>query len=170
MKKNLFSTAALGLMLAATDVSAYTDINPTESYNMVVAGQGYIIDVRTFEEFVWVGHPGKNKAGDGAALEGKVVNESWMKYGKGDVLVINPSFVSDMEELFPDKTTPIIMMCRSGVRSIAAALALEDAGYTTVYNMLQGFEGETDANGYRTVNGWKKTLPYNFSNVGVYGD
>jgi rhodanese-related sulfurtransferase len=65
-------------------------------------------------------------------------------------------------------------MCRSGVRSIDAAKALEAAGYTNVSNMLYGFEGtKVDDNGYRTINGWKNAnldnpvLPGHTSSVGA---
>ena len=91
-------------------------------------------------------------------------------YSKGDVLIVNTQFVKDVERLL-SKDAVIITMCRSGKRSVAAAEALEDAGFTNVYNMLTGFEGVKDANGYRTENGWKVDgLPYNYSGVGDYKD
>jgi rhodanese-related sulfurtransferase len=55
----------------------------------------------------------------------------------------------------------LVFLCRSGQRSIAAAIAASQAGFTA-YNVLEGFEGEPDRYGERTVNGWKnRGLPTN---------
>ena len=55
--------------------------------------------------------------------------------------------------------TPIVIMCRSGSRSAKAANILYDLGYTNVYSVVDGFEGDKAADGpekgHRTVNGWK---------------
>ena len=60
-----------------------------------------------------------------------------------------------------DTAVELVFLCRSGARSIAAATAATQAGYTS-YNVLEGFEGETDRFGERTVNGWKnRGLPTN---------
>ena len=57
--------------------------------------------------------------------------------------------------------TELVFLCRSGARSIAAAIAATEAGFTS-YNVLEGFEGEPDRHGERTVNGWKnRGLPTN---------
>ena len=58
-------------------------------------------------------------------------------------------------------------MCRSGNRSAKAADLLAKAGYTKVYNQVEGYEGdkakEGDTKGKRTVNGWKNAgLPWNY--------
>ena len=50
---------------------------------------------------------------------------------------------------------PIYLLCRSGVRSRAAAEALTDAGLGPAFNVLEGFEGPHDDEGHRTVAGWK---------------
>ncbi|MDG2034391.1 MAG: rhodanese-like domain-containing protein, partial [Rhodospirillales bacterium] len=62
----------------------------------------------------------------------------------------------------PDKQTKILIMCRSGVRSIDAAIAATVAGYTQAYNVLEGFEGDKDASGHRgNTGGWKhRGLPW----------
>jgi len=56
----------------------------------------------------------------------------------------------------------IYFLCRSGVRSLAAAKAAQEAGYAHVYNITDGFEGPVDATGHRgTVSGWKASeLPW----------
>jgi rhodanese-related sulfurtransferase len=107
-------------------------------------------------------------------LDGHILNIAYEVYHEGysksDVLIVNTQFVKDVERLL-NKDAAIITMCRSGVRSVRAALALEAAGFTNVYNMLTGFEGGTDNSGYRTKNSWKVDgLPYNYSGVGDYKD
>ena len=86
--------------------------------------------------------------------------------------IVNPSFVSDVKDLFEDKENIIlIVMCRSGKRSVDAAIDLEAAGYLNVYNMTTGFQGKRDERGYRTVNGWViDGLPYADGSAGRYLD
>jgi len=55
-----------------------------------------------------------------------------------------------------DKETPLLLICRSGVRSLYAAEALTAAGYKECYNIAGGFEGDKNPQGHRGgVNGWK---------------
>jgi len=179
MKKCFFAVVMLALSTMVGNVFAYQDVDPDKAYEMVASGMAasdmvaaqkgvYILDVRTPEECIWVGCPGVNKLGEGAELEGFVVNVAYKKYIKG-MLVVNPSFVEDVKEVLGEETV-IITMCRSGARSVAAAEALEAAGFSKVYNMVTGFEGEKDSAGYRTVNGWKNSLPYNYSASSIYKD
>jgi rhodanese-related sulfurtransferase len=55
-----------------------------------------------------------------------------------------------------------MFLCRSGGRSHNAAALAKQNGYTEVYNVLEGFEGDKDAHGHRnTVGGWRKAgLPW----------
>ncbi len=54
------------------------------------------------------------------------------------------------------KDTPLLLICRSGGRSHAAATHLAAAGYTRAFNVLEGFEGDKDASGHRNaVGGWR---------------
>lgn len=145
--------------ITATTASAYENLMPVEAYNAVVSDGAYILDVRTDAEYIWVGHPNVEN----------VVNISYKIENKG-IFITNPSFISDVAEVFgAAKDTPIITMCRSGQRSVDAALALESAGYTNIFNMLDGFEGGgKDQYGYRTINGWKNSgLPGHTSKVGA---
>ncbi|MCJ7600591.1 MAG: hypothetical protein MUO63_03705 [Desulfobulbaceae bacterium] len=174
MKRQIIAIVTLALMAFAGNAFAYGDVTPYEAADMVADEGAFILDVRTPQEWNWVGHPGPNKLGDGEYLEGYVLNVAYEVYhegySKGDVLIVNTQFVKDVKRLL-SKDDVIITICRSGGRSVKAALALEAAGFTNVYNMLTGFEGVTDANGYRTNNGWKVDgLPYNYSGVGDYKD
>jgi len=145
-------TLALGttMLLAATTAFAFNNLTPAEAKAAVETGGAYIVDVRTDAEFIWVGHPSLGINDD------KLVNISSKIEQKG-AFINNPSFISDMDGIFGSaKGTHIITMCRSGQRSLEAAIALEAAGYTNVSNMLDGFEGgKKDANGNRNVNGYK---------------
>ncbi len=61
------------------------------------------------------------------------------------------------------KSDPVVLICRAGERSSRAANLLADSGYTRVYTVVYGFEGELSDNGRRTVNGWKNAkLPWSF--------
>ena len=57
---------------------------------------------------------------------------------------------------------PIVLICRSGNRTLDAGRALEEAGFTQVYNVLKGFEGDLDENHRRNMkNGWRyEGLPW----------
>jgi rhodanese-related sulfurtransferase len=167
MKKLILIFAALCLAIPAL---AYDDVTPTEAYVLATSAPNiYILDVRTSSEWIWVGHPGVNKLNSGVELEEKVVNVSVM-ISLMNELVDNPFFIKSVEQRFPDKeNVTLITMCRSGGRSVTAAKALEAAGFQNVMNMLTGFEGSKDINGYRTLNGWKVDgLPYNYSSEGAY--
>jgi len=69
---------------------------------------------------------------------------------------VNSGFIVALTEAAPDNTAPVLFLCRSGVRSRAAAAAATAAGYETAYNIAEGFEGDADAEGHRgRVGGWK---------------
>ncbi len=160
MKKfcSLVIGATLALFAAST-ASAFDNITPVEAYDEAVYEGAIILDVRTASEFIWVGHPNI----------GNVVNISY-KVDRKDEFVVNPAFICDVDKLYgaaPD--TRIITMCRSGKRSVDAAAALEDAGYTNVASMIDGFQGGgKDEFGYRTVNGWMNSgLPGHTSKIGA---
>lgn len=172
---NKICSLAIGtamLLASFGSAQAYENISAQEAYDMLASGTAIMIDVRTVDEWAWVGHPGKNKAGSGAEISDAVINIAYEieKPGKGYELITNNLFIVDVEKTVADKVQPIITICRSGGRSVSAALALEAAGYINVYNTLKGFEGGTDSNGYRTkAEGWKNTgLPYAFGYTEAY--
>ena len=167
-RTKLFSLSIFILAFASFSAQAFENVYPSEAYEMTTNDENtFIIDVRTEAEWTWVGHPGMNKSGDeyedGHELVGKVVNVSWMIIKKGS-WVLNLSFLSDMDDIFPNKEdVTLITMCKSGTRSSKAASALEGEGYDVV-NMVTGFEGGADDYGYRTISGWKVDgLPYRTS-------
>ena len=69
---------------------------------------------------------------------------------------VNEHFVAEVQKVFA-KTDTIYVMCRSGSRSAKSVNLLAKAGYSKVYNIIDGFEGDSDDQGKRTVNGWKNS-------------
>ena len=162
-------------------------INPRDAFEWASDDKDvYILDVRTSEEWRWVGHPGPNGLADsqgkglgyknGSMLEDKVVNIAY-KIQKNDGtagLMMNPWFTQDVDLEF-DGDEVLLVLCRSGVRAQAAADDLGDLGYTT-YNIEGGFEGHTNDEtypgpdtGYLDVDGWVNAkLPYSYDPAGGY--
>jgi rhodanese-related sulfurtransferase len=61
------------------------------------------------------------------------------------------------------KTDTVVLICRSGDRSSRAANRLADDGYTQVWSVVDGFEGDMGKDGRRSVNGWKNAgLPWSY--------
>jgi len=112
----------------------------------VQAGAAELVDVRSVEEYRFVGHvPGS-------------LNVAW---ATGTSLNRNPRFVRELEAKV-GKTGLVLLLCRSGKRSALAAEAAAKAGFTQVFNVLDGFEGEIDAQGQRgKSDGWRfQGLPW----------
>ena len=100
------------------------------------------VDVRMEIESLYVGRPPG------------VHTIAWYEYPD---LHPNPAaFVAAVAHEAQDTTRPVVLICRSGKRTLDAALALEAAGFTEVINVLHGFEGDLDAHFHRsTLNGWR---------------
>ncbi|HEX2009538.1 MAG TPA: rhodanese-like domain-containing protein [Roseateles sp.] len=115
---------------------------PVEAWRLMQAGAAILVDVRSPEEYRFVGHVPDS------------LNVPW---ASGTSLTRNPRFVRELEaRLNGRKEAPVLLLCRSGKRSVLAAEAAAKAGFTTVYNVLEGFEGDLDALGQRGHgNGWR---------------
>lgn len=170
MKSKVIGLSVIVFALAmATHVYAADYISPTDAFiEATIDPDVYILDVRTAEEWKWVGHPGENRLGDGALLEGKVLNiPVW--FWKDDQFVPNKKFLRKVKNAFSDHTfVTLIIMGKVTRRAIEAADILESEGYSSVSIMAEGFQGGIDARGYRTVNGWMNTigLPYTDQGAG----
>jgi rhodanese-related sulfurtransferase len=101
------------------------------------------VDVRMEIEYLYVGHPPG------------VVHVAWYEYP--EMKPHAPAFVREIErEAGRDKARPVVLICRSGKRTVDAGEALEAAGFTEVVNVLYGFEGDLDEHFQRgRVNGWR---------------
>ena len=116
-----------------------------------------IIDVRTPEEFLFVGHPAM-------AWKIPVAAQSYeWDAGKGQFpMKLLPDFVSRVNEVAKPGDT-ILVTCRSGGRSAIAVNLLAKAGFTQVYNIIDGVEGDAVNEvasvfvGQRLKNGWKNS-------------
>ena len=112
-----------------------------------------LVDVRTMAEWNFVGLP------DLSSLGRKTHCVEWQSFPSG---ARNPGFVSEASQVLADKSVPVLLLCRSGARSRAAAIALTQAGFTQAFNIAGGFEGDMDGEGHRgTSEGWKAAnLPW----------
>jgi rhodanese-related sulfurtransferase len=118
---------------------------PAEAHALMQAG-AKLIDVRTRPELAYVG-----KIPGSIALE-------WQTYPGNRP---NPEFLSELAAV-TGKDEVLMFVCRSGARSHSAAEAATRAGWRECYNVLEGFEGDKDAEQHRnTVGGWRKAgLPW----------
>ena len=121
-----------------------------------------LLDVRTRAELMFVGMPTVAAKNIPYVDFGSYAYDVKKKTYKLDP---NPAFSSEVEKFLAtkgaSKSTTLILMCRSGSRSAKAANELAKLGYSNVYSMVDGFEGDKDKQGLRTVNGWKNAgLPW----------
>jgi rhodanese-related sulfurtransferase len=121
-----------------------------------------VLDVRTFEEYVLIGH-----AEMAVNVPLAFPSYKWDANKGNYSVVINSDFIAQVKERFnPDDT--ILVMCRSGGRSAMAVNALAKAGFTKVHNIIDGFEGdkvedpESIYHGMRMRNGWKNAVPWTY--------
>ena len=79
-----------------------------------------------------------------------------LAWATGTAQTRNPRFLRELEKCVPHKDAVVLLLCRSGKRSIDAGQVLEKAGFSDVYNVLHGFEGDLDENFHRgRKNGWR---------------
>lgn len=121
-----------------------------------------VLDVRMVEEYVFIGHAA-GAVNVPVALPKYEWHPDRRKYG----FEINPDFIDHVKAVLkPDDT--IVAMCRSGGRSAAAINRLAKAGFTNIYNIIDGFEGDTVDDpesvyhGKRMKNGWKNSAPWTY--------
>ncbi len=122
-------------------------LTPFEAYDVLSHLQNAVlIDVRTTAELALVG-----RVPD-------VMNIEWAFYPG---MVANENFPKELEAAVA-KDAVVIFMCRTGGRSHNAALVAKQLGFNEAYNMLEGFEGEPNADKQRTlINGWRHAgLPW----------
>lgn len=145
---------ALRAMTSSPHFTYAGDISVREAWNILASDpRAELIDVRTVPEWSFVGTP------DLRSLGKEVVTCSWRVY---PMMQINQNFVSQLIKSFSEKDTPLLFICRSGGRSLDAAITMSEAGYTSCYNILEGFEGELSQESRRGVTGgWKSArLPW----------
>ena len=113
---------------------------PPEAWALVKAGAASLVDVRTAEELKFVGH---------------VPNTLHVAWQTGPAMIKNPRFLRELEARLK-RDSVVILLCRSGKRSAAAGTAAAAAGFANVFNVLEGFEGDLDAQQQRGERGgWR---------------
>jgi rhodanese-related sulfurtransferase len=116
-----------------------------------------LIDVRTVAEWSYVGVP------DLSGVGRELITVEWQRFPS---MAANPDFVAETKAALARSGTPpdapLLFLCRSGVRSRAAAIAMTQAGFARAYNVAGGFEGDLDPERHRGgKNGWKASgLPW----------
>jgi len=121
-------------------------VSPQDAWQLFQSGEAILIDVRTAEERKFVGQVPETR------------HVAWMT---GLSLSRNPRFAKELESK-AGKDDVILLLCRSGKRSAAAAEAAHKAGFKNVFNILEGFEGDLDEQQRRgAFNGWRNAgLPW----------
>ncbi len=121
-------------------------IAPAEAWELLQSGGAVLVDVRSAEERKFVG---------------QVPGSLHVPWATGTSLTRNPRFVRELEAKVA-KDQVVVLLCRSGKRSALAAEAATKAGFSSVFNVDEGFEGELDARQQRgSTNGWRhRGLPW----------
>lgn len=125
-------------------------IKPKQAWQLLKDDpRAVLVDIRSTMEFLFVGHAS-------SALHVAWIDEpEW---------TVNPHFVTDVRKVMLGGATahgdiggaPVVLICRSGKRSMDAGTALLQAGFSSVYKVDEGFEGELDDHHHRgSVGGWR---------------
>lgn len=131
---------AVHLTSASSNVLSKDGVTPQVAWHLFSSGQAVLVDVRSAEERAFVGY---------------VPDSIHVAWATGTSLTRNPRFVRELEaKTGKDKT--ILLLCRSGKRSALAAEAAIKAGFSNVFNVLEGFEGELNEHQHRgRTDGWR---------------
>jgi rhodanese-related sulfurtransferase len=137
-------------------MEAVKSLSPQEAWQMMQKEpRAVLVDVRSDMEYLFVGHP------VGA------IHIPWIDYPDWK---LNSNFVTEVRKLVlggicrdgSNSGAPVLLICRSGKRSLDAGILLINEGFCEVYNISEGFEGELDENHHRsTRGGWRHAgLPW----------
>jgi len=126
-------------------MSEVRSLNPKEAFEFLKDHpNALLVDVRSHMEYLFVGHPA-------GAIHIPWIDEPEWK--------VNPHFVTHVRQAMlggQHGAAPVVLICRSGVRSLEAGEALIKAGIPEVYNITEGFEGALDDHHHRsTLGGWR---------------
>ena len=130
--------------------SKVKSMEPGEAWELLEKNQRVVmIDVRSSMEYLFVGHPRGS------------VHVPWIDAPEWTV---NPDFISEIRKVMLGGVglgehggdAPVVLICRSGKRSLEAGKLLIENGFTEVYNVVEGFEGDLDEQHHRsTLGGWR---------------
>jgi len=140
---------------APADAPYAGDLTPQEAWDLLLTDErAVLVDVRTEQEWRTIGVPDTADAGDD-----RTAFVEWTDaFGRP-----NPAFLDSLAAagITPGDPRPVVFLCRSGVRSVAAASTAAAAGLGPAYNVLTGFEGDVGPDGRRGHQGWRAAgLPW----------
>lgn len=145
-------------MVAPSSLEYAGDISAAQAWEKLTRDpKAQLVDVRTMAEWNFVGLP------DLSELDRRVHCVEWQGFPSG---ARNPGFAAEAAQAIAAagaaKTDTVLLLCRSGARSRAAAIALTAMGFEQAFNIAGGFEGDVDGEGHRgNANGWKaEGLPW----------
>lgn len=130
-------------------MSELKHLSPKDAHRVLNENpRAVLIDIRSTMEYLFVGHPKGS------------IHIPWMDEPDW---TINPHFVTRVRELMlggaldsEAGAAPVILICRSGKRSVEAGNKLVESGFNEVYNVLEGFEGDLDEEHHRSaLGGWR---------------
>ncbi len=133
-----------------SDAPKPQDLTPREAFDMLQKNpQAVLIDIRSTMEHLMIGHPKDS------------IHIAWLDEPDWTP---NPRFVAQVREVLlggflgADEESPpaVVLICRSGRRSVEAGSKLLEAGIPNIYNVVGGFEGPLDPEHHRsTMGGWR---------------
>ena len=133
--------AAIKAAAQSSNLAYAGGVPPALAWALFASGRAQLVDVRTGEERTFVGH---------------VPGSGHVAWATGTALTRNPRFVRELESKIGGKDSVVLLLCRSGKRSVLAAEAATKGGLTNVFNVLEGFEGELDQQQQRgKADGWR---------------
>ena len=187
LKKNLFTTFVTFVLLAVlsgsvmaedwstlskkkqTTLGLYMTSTQAYDYMMEHLDDTLFLDVRTPSELNYLGVTSVMDANVPTdTMDGSKWDDKKNRYARKH----NKNFVADVDARLKakrlTKDDTVILMCRSGKRSAKAVNVLAKAGYTKVYTVVDGYEGDKvkkgKNKGKRMKNGWKNAgLPWTYS-------
>ena len=141
------TTDSINAMLERADQRAATaglpyagDVTPVEAWELFRTDNAVLVDVRTPEELKFVG---------------RIPDALAIPWAAGLRMERNATFIDDLKDAL-DPSQVVLFLCRSGKRSVFAAIAATDAGFSQAFNILEGFEGDPDDQQQRGhLNGWR---------------
>lgn len=131
------------------------DLTPQEAWDLLQSDErAVLVDVRTEGEWQTVGVPDTADAGDD-----RTAFVQWTDaFGRPNARFLDELAAAGVTAEDP---RPVVFLCRSGVRSVAAAATATAAGLGPAYNVLSGFEGDVGPDGQRGHRGWRAAgLPW----------
>lgn len=160
--KNTFNNETIKENLAKNSTAQHS-ISAIDAYKLSQENQVVILDVRTPEEFKFVGHPK-----DAINVPLMLFEHQYDVDNQCSKMILNKNFVAIVKKQF-SKDTPFAILCRSGTRAQKARKLLIENNFSNVKTIEHGFQGDINSDpkskfyGKRNVNGWiNNDLPWTY--------